>query len=438
MSQIDSSALNSQAIYPVRSRVVSERKLVKPTGSRSPLPAAPWVAVLVVASVIAIGVSGYLAYVGLTSSKIAGCGNGQLFNCGHVTTSRWSLWLGIPVSLLAVGLYAGLLSSLFVGASKGFSDTVRQAAWAMVSAFAIAAGIAAIWFISLQVFVLNHLCTYCLAAHACGLVAASVVVWLKPFGSVGVKTISLASLTGAAALIGGQLMTEAPQKYQVEQYEAPVASEAEVFEFEAPFAPPVAPAVSELSINIPTTHQLRQAIATVLSPASAVNLQVTQTPSQSKTEQQAAQSTTATPAKQDKPAERRMVLINGGTVKLDVAQWPLAGSKTAKYVFVEMFDYSCPHCRHTHAAIKSAKKTLGGDLAVVVLPVPLNAACNGTIQVTNPSFTESCEISKLAVAVWRVDASKFTEFHNWMFESEKAPTYEMAKAKAEKLVNPRN
>ena len=72
MSQIDSSALNSQAIFPVPSRVVSERKLVRPNALLGPLPSAPWVAVLVVASVIAIGVSGYLAYVGLTSSKIAG------------------------------------------------------------------------------------------------------------------------------------------------------------------------------------------------------------------------------------------------------------------------------------------------------------------------------------------------------------------------------
>ena len=431
MNQSNNPALNGQAAFRSPEQMASVRQNGRTAISLAPLPSAKWVVVMVVASVIAIAVSGYLGYVSLTSSKIAGCGEGSVFNCGHVTTSQWSLWLGVPVSLLAVGLYVGLLGSLFVGASKRFSDSVRHFGWALVSVFAIAAGMSAIWFISLQVFVLNHLCTYCLAAHACGLVAAAAVIWLKPVGHVSMKMVSSLSVVGVAALVGGQFMTEAPKKYQVEQFEASAAEDAEVFEFEAPFAAPSqTPAVLDVSSQVPSTHQLKQAIAAVLSPASALSSQVSQPAIQQKSDQSAAAAT------KDEPAERRMVVINGGTVKLDVAQWPVAGSTSAKHMFVEMFDYSCPHCRHTHKAIKSAKEKLGGDLAVVVLPVPLNAACNQTIQVTNPTFAESCEISKLAISVWRVDPKKFTKFHNWMFESEKAPTYAMAKAHAETLVDP--
>ena len=403
----------------------------------APLPSRKWVIVLAIASLIAISASGYLAYVALTSSKVAGCGGGRLFNCGHVISSRWSLWMGIPVSLMAIGLYIGLVSSLFIGASKKFSNSLRHIGWAITSVFAVAAGLSAIWFISLQIFVLNHLCTYCLVAHACGLVAASVVLWLRPIGIAGMKTISIASISAVAVLIGGQLLTEPPKTYRIEEYEAPAASEVEVFEFEAPVASlATEPAATTASIRFPSVHQLGQTVATLLSPATSLNHQVTQSKSQSKTNQKTTQSTSANTTEPiAKQAKRRMVPINGGTVQLDVAQWPIAGSTSAKYIFVEMFDYSCPHCRHTHAAIKTAKEQLGGNLAVVVLPIPLNTACNSGIQVTDPKFIESCEISKLAVAVWRVDPAKFTEFHNWMLVDEEAPTYAIAKAQADTLVD---
>ena len=52
--------------------------------------------------------------------------------------------------------------------------------------------------------------------------------------------------------------------------------------------------------------------------------------------------------------ERRLVSIRGGAVKLDVRQWPLIGPPEARYVFVEMFDYACPHCRNTNRAIEHA------------------------------------------------------------------------------------
>jgi protein-disulfide isomerase len=151
-------------------------------------------------------------------------------------------------------------------------------------------------------------------------------------------------------------------------------------------------------------------------------------------QQKNSESTSATAGTKDK-AKRRLVSMNGGSVRLDIAQWPLVGSLNAKYVFVEMFDYSCSHCRKTHWAIKGAAEKLGGDLAVVVLPVPLNASCNNSVKVTSSQFIESCEIAELAVSVWRIDATKFAAFHNWMFAGDKAPTFAKAKAHAETLIN---
>ena len=234
----------------------------------APLPSGKWVVVLAIASFIALASSGYLTYVALTSSKIAGCGGGRLFNCGHVISSRWSLWLGIPVSLLAVGLYLALVGSLFVAAGKTFSSSTRHVGWAVTSILAIAAGLSAIWFISLQIFVLNHLCTYCLVAHACGLVAAFAVLWLKPIGLAGMKTISIASLAGFVVLVGGQLLTEPPKTFRIEQHEAPVSeSDVEIFEFEAPVAPATdSSAASKKSLHLLSVSQFKQAITKLSAP----------------------------------------------------------------------------------------------------------------------------------------------------------------------------
>ncbi|MFK7768408.1 MAG: vitamin K epoxide reductase family protein [Mariniblastus sp.] len=453
--------LYSQSASPAKSELSKQGDGMKPNlmsllskgfqeGGEAPLPSRRWVIVLAIACLVAICSSGYLAWVAFTSSKVAGCGGGSLFNCGHVISSRWSLWLGIPVSMMAVGLYLTMAVALFFGASSRFGNTTRQFGWALVTVLAISAGLAGVWFISLQIFVVKHLCSYCLVAHCCGLIAAAVVLWRRPSGLRGIAIVSL-SFVGVAFLIGGQLLAEEPKTYRIEKFEPPAAtgnpSEFEAPEFDAPVfdapifdAPAPAPEKPTALIESPTSG-LKAVVAAVLNPTFVLAAKLTTTLAQEtqegKTEGQATAQAKPAQAKTEKPVavrERRFVPVNGGTIKLDVAAWPLSGSQSAKYIYAEMFDYACPHCRRTHEGIKKASELLKGDMAVVVLPVPLNAACNGTVKVTNPKFVESCELSKLAVAVWRVDPAKFTEFHNWMFSTEDVPTYAAAKAHADKLV----
>ena len=69
--------------------------------------------------------------------------------------------------------------------------------------------------------------------------------------------------------------------------------------------------------------------------------------------------------------------------------------------FVEMFDYTCPHCRATHKAIHGAMERFGDDLAIVALPVPLNRACNSAVTSNHSKHAEACKIAKIAVALWR-------------------------------------
>lgn len=146
-----------------------------------------------------------------------------------------------------------------------------------------------------------------------------------------------------------------------------------------------------------------------------------------------ANETSGKPYDRTKP-ERRLVRIIGDT-KLDARQWPLLGKPDAKYVFVEMFDYTCPHCRDMHHSLDGAFKKYGDDLAVITLPVPLNASCNNQVSQTETLHVESCKLANLAIAVWRVKPSKFHEFHNWLFESATPRTAAAARQRAIQLVD---
>ena len=129
--------------------------------------------------------------------------------------------------------------------------------------------------------------------------------------------------------------------------------------------------------------------------------------------------------------ERRLLTFAGNRFTLDVKQWPLLGKTEAKYVFVEMFDYTCPHCRNTHHAIAGAQKKYGDDLAIFALPVPLEKKCNSAA--TGGGHPGACELARIAIAVWRIDPSKFQEFHDWMFKTTRSES--AARQFAETLVD---
>ncbi len=418
-----------------------------------PTPSRKFAITIAIPAFIALAVSGYLAVTSLSSSSVAGC-SGSLFDCESVLKSRWSTWMGIPVSALAFLTYVGVLVALLF--TQFGSRQRQQLMWLIVTTLCLSAGAAAVWFIFLQVFVLKHLCWYCLAAHSCGLFLTVTVLSREPLGKHTGRIPAMAACVGILVLISGQWWGPAPKTYTIETYEsvsAPVENmDGELFgapndvensmegEFAPPeddfiFEPPAEVEVSQKSFRFPNLNGMTIPVSTTLS--SMVTFQPQESAgdqSDDSAETKKEETKSEQKAKAKKP--RRLASISNGRIKLDVNRWPIIGDPDAKFVFVELFDYACPHCRQTHQkAIKGAKARLNGDLAVITLPLPLNTKCNKAIVNTGPKFTESCEVSNLAVAMWRVDPKKFEEFHDWMFNGDTPPSYAQAKAHAETLVD---
>ena len=458
----------------------------------------------------ALSISGYLAWTALNAIPVYGCGGGEVFDCGHVLTSKYAKVFGMPVSVPAVALYLSLLSVLAFF-RPDTPDKLLRVGWSVLTVGAVAAALSALWFINIQVFELEHLCAYCLGAHSCGLVLAGIILWKRPLGNWQTSAWSGVSFAAVAVLVTAQVMSEEPELFLVERFDDVQTSETHVadlqtaLDFAPPsdtfssedddtlFAPPVTdeavvannlfeppvdfnepsalpakespkPSVSERPttdgsetppidadvtaaetddkpVEKPKSEDDPQpAVAAAaflfISPSTASFLNrviaFTDEPlGKGKTDDNDVQKagSDGTTADNDKPKnetaaeveaksaappkpEPRLVSVSGNKFRLNSRHWPLLGNPDAKYIFVEMFDYTCPHCRSTHRAIDGAFKEYGDDLAVIALPVPLDGSCNDTVRNTSSSHANACELARISVAVWRVDRSKFRDFHD--------------------------
>ncbi|WP_372725251.1 vitamin K epoxide reductase family protein, partial [Novipirellula sp.] len=298
---------------------------------------------LLLCSTIALASSSYLAWVSLTSGSVAGC-SGDLFNCDHVLHSRWATVMSVPVSIPAILTHASILGLLLIRPMPLRWERYR---WPMISFAAITAGLAALWFVGLQVFLLEHLCPYCLVAHTAGLIAAAVVLWRRPLRKSTLMKVGGAAVTSVALLIALQVSTPAPDTFEVIEYSSPPAAipadssrpadssttpNDDSMLFEAPLSsnrlvPPM-PQTPTPQTPTPSANMTGFSLAMGLfNPSMLMVGQVDQTAAAS-----------ATPSQ----PERRTASILGG-LKLDTRQWPLIGKPDAELVFVELFDYTCPH-----------------------------------------------------------------------------------------------
>lgn len=387
------------------------------------LPHWPATLVLVMCISVAIGTSSYLLWTHLTSSPIAGCGSGGgWIDCEGVARSQWSVWFGIPVSLLALAIYVAMAASLVVASLDRISRPQREIAWIVVTAAVFAAGMSAIWFIAIQFLVLQHICLYCMLAHTCGLVATMTLLVAGPLRAKSAMAIASLSFLGLMILVSGQLLSTPPAAFEIERFETPGVDGIDALEFVPPnthkqfldddlFDAPVTSTGIQKSLQ-GYAHLLAFPGLVAIGVVEAESLQADESP-------------------------QRVAAIQGGAIKLKVADWPHIGPSDATYVVVEMFDYCCPPCRETFKAIRGAQLELGNELAIVLLPVPLNSDCNPTIKVTGMHYKESCVLSELAVATWRVDPKAFATLHLWMLTDDHAPTYAETIAKARTLVDPK-
>lgn len=321
--------------------------------------------------VAALLISLYLGYVSFGGQTIAGCGPDS--GCDKVLHSRWSKWFGIPVSLPAVLLY-GLMIAATLRLGRRATPAQQRQAWLILFPASWIVIAAVVWFVTLQVAVIKAVCPFCMAAHACGLLAALVLLFKAPVRPVPEKpwqqekeiyvvpskarSMTLLALSGVALLIGGQIIYR-PASFSVS-------------------------AVGDATFKQAATNRLFQ--------------------------------------------------IYDGRFTFNLAEAPVIGPATAPHAMVSLFDYTCHYCRQMHGVLKQLHRTFSNELAIVSLPMPLDAECNRLVRMTSRPHSNACEYAKLGLAVWKANPKVHEEFDDWLFAPEHPPELSAAREHAARLV----
>lgn len=141
----------------------------------------------------------------------------------------------------------------------------------------------------------------------------------------------------------------------------------------------------------------------------------------------------ATPYDIDMPTRGGTGQLLAAAPKLTLSDHIIIGSPNAKKFVIEAMDFRCRRCAAGWPVVEQAMQWVGDDVAVVVLVTPLCAECNHYIANTPEGFEASCELAKLAWAVWLADSGKYLEYHRWLLAHQQC-TVEEAQSTARELV----
>ena len=126
----------------------------------APPPRWPWLAGTII-SLLGLADAAYLTYAHYTSTTSLACPTHGFINCAKVTTSSYSHFLGMPVAVLGLAFFAGMLP--------------LQTPWAWASQWrllragrlaALAGGVVmVVWLMYAEFIKLHNLCEYCTGVH---------------------------------------------------------------------------------------------------------------------------------------------------------------------------------------------------------------------------------------------------------------------------------
>lgn len=277
--------------------------------------------------------------------------------CDALLHSRWSEVFGIPVTAF------GLL--VYVGALLGLTERCRRLLPPLVGVIAGAAG----WFIYIQIAVVGRFCPWCMIAHATGL-ALGLLSWQQRWLDEDADSPQQIYL-GSAAL---------------------TAVAISVLQFMGPQ---------------PVTHRVEKIISLAPLPADAAATSVS--------------GDAMSRAKIHALGNGPKAVFEGGKRVYDLTTLPHLGSPKAPHAMVEYFDYQCPACQTMHRFLATLMAKHPDAICLVTLPVPLERSCNRDLRKSDQQHPGSCEITQLALALWRAKPEAFPAFHQALLAGSTAP-----------------
>jgi uncharacterized membrane protein len=253
----------------------------------------------------------------------------------------------------------------------------KPIAWLPLFGVAVIILFAAVWFVGLQLVAIRAFCKFCLTAHVAGGIGAVLLLRQMKLERRSAMPVAAAAGIASALLIVAQAVS-------------------------APRGPVVISSGTSSTGSSSVSATAPETVATQIVAAI--------------------------------PEPPPTFTILDGQFTLNLKEVPVTGRLDAPKKIVKLFDYTCHHCRDTHRALEPVRKSYSHELAVISLPVPLESDCNPLMKRTSSAHLGACELTKIALAVFLADPTKFEEFSNWLFEPETPPGISPSRDFAGKLV----
>ncbi|MDB4341894.1 vitamin K epoxide reductase family protein [bacterium] len=328
-------------------------------------------------------ITAYLAIATLArGGDVPGCGPES--DCDKVLNSSWAYWIGIPVSLLGLGLYGAFFISTFsLKISQQLKATRALNSLTLISFATLAA---AAWFVGVQAVAIKAFCPYCCTAH--GLASLAALIFLSQASRISSRlSVRLNFGAGIGVALGLVVVIAAGQIILPKEQAAPLIVDLGQAQTNAPLAE-AKPAPKPTPPSAVEPKPTPPAVATVTPEA----------PSTPKAEP---------------------FLVPRSTLSLDAARLPLLGPANAPHRIGCLFDYTCHHCRQLHGFIRTAIDQFDGQLSCLMIPMPLDANCNAKFKRTHRDHVDACKYAKICLAVQQVAPAKYEQFDRWLFTNHK-------------------
>lgn len=125
------------------------------------------------ASLLGLGVAGYLTFEHYTSSSSLACSDNGVVNCLKVTTSSYSSVAGVPVAVLGLLFFVIMLALQLPRAWQWPERWLRltRVGWSVVGLGAV------LYLLSAELFSIDAICLWCTAVHVLTLVLFATTIY---------------------------------------------------------------------------------------------------------------------------------------------------------------------------------------------------------------------------------------------------------------------
>ncbi|MDB6069094.1 MAG: hypothetical protein JWL81_265 [Verrucomicrobiales bacterium] len=323
----------------------------------------------------------------------AGCGGSD--TCATLLDSRWSNWFSVPVTLLAATLWLAVLLLTLPAAGRLLGRTADQ----LLAACALLLLAGALWFGALMAFVVKLWCPWCAALHLAALITSAILLhstWrAQKEGEAGLfSSAAQSGMAGIALLVLGQLFGKPPDTHLVTT---------------------TSPAAGPDSLTLPPAAAPASDFIQISYPAGA-------------------RSSPSADASSPAPLPAGSISYLNGTLILSREEIPSLGEPSASLILAGFSDYTCTACRSQYSDIKALMRSAPGRFALLVLPVPLDHACNPHVPVpAKETSSGACALASLSLAFWKSAPHLFPAFHEFLMTAPLPLAPDSARAEAQRL-----